>query len=202
MTVTELVDQLVLRAGNRSNQATILQAELEDALINLENSVFHPWFLLSGRETNTTTAQEERVKLPANYIAEYEEGALWIVIDGQKIPLTKVLLEEIQECEEVSDQPYCYAITGDFIRLYPTPDAVYTLEMLYYKKSGALADGNVWLKYAPHYLMYQALETFAETTRDKKLLAIANKKKVERYNDLLARHTEVQMTNRDLEKGD
>jgi hypothetical protein len=39
-------------------------------------------------------------------------------------------------------KPRVYTLLGDEIRLGPTPDAVYTMEMLYYKKFTALSDSN------------------------------------------------------------
>ena len=39
-------------------------------------------------------------------------------------------------------KPRVYTLLGDEVRLGPTPDAVYTMEMLYYKKFTALSDSN------------------------------------------------------------
>lgn len=57
-------------------------------------------------------------------------------------------------------KPRVYTLLGDEIRLGPTPDAVYTMEMLYYKKFTALSDSNTTtelLTDCPDIYLYAAL---------------------------------------------
>ena len=57
-------------------------------------------------------------------------------------------------------KPKVYTLTGDEVRVAPTPDAVYTMEMLYYKKFSALTDANTTtelLTACPDVYLYGAL---------------------------------------------
>lgn len=57
-------------------------------------------------------------------------------------------------------KPRVYTLLGDEVRLGPTPDAVYTMEMLYYKKFTALSDSNTTtelLTDCPDIYLYAAL---------------------------------------------
>mgnify|MGYP003651547030 CR=1 FL=1 len=57
-------------------------------------------------------------------------------------------------------QPKAYTIVGDEIRLGPTPDSVYTMEMLFWQKPVSLSDSastNFMLTANPDALLYGAL---------------------------------------------
>ena len=59
-----------------------------------------------------------------------------------------------------SGKPTIYTLLGDEIRLAPTPDGVYTMEMLYYKKFSALSDASTTtelLTACPDIYLYGAL---------------------------------------------
>ncbi len=57
-------------------------------------------------------------------------------------------------------KPCNYTVVGDELRLSPTPDIVYTMEMTYWKRIDALSDGNptnFFMDKAPDVLLYAAL---------------------------------------------
>jgi len=57
-------------------------------------------------------------------------------------------------------KPQAYTVVGDELRLGPSPDAVYTMEMLYWQKPAALSDAattNFMLTANPDALLYAAL---------------------------------------------
>ena len=57
-------------------------------------------------------------------------------------------------------QPKAYTVVGDELRLAPTPDSVYTMEMLYWQKPVGLSDSNTtnfMLTANPDALLYGAL---------------------------------------------
>ena len=59
-----------------------------------------------------------------------------------------------------SGKPSVYTLTGDEVRVAPTPSGVYTMEMLYYKKFSALTDANTTtelLTACPDVYLYGAL---------------------------------------------
>ena len=71
-------------------------------------------------------------------------------------------------------QPKAYTIVGDEIRLGPTPDSAYTMEMLYWQKPASLSDSaptNFMLTANPDALLYGALiELCSYTENDKGVL--------------------------------
>ena len=57
-------------------------------------------------------------------------------------------------------KPLVYTLTGDEVRVAPTPGSVYTMEMLYYQKFAALSDANPTtelLTSSPDIYLYGAL---------------------------------------------
>ena len=57
-------------------------------------------------------------------------------------------------------KPVVYTLTGDEVRVAPTPGSVYTMEMLYYQKFAALSDANPTtelLTASPDIYLYGAL---------------------------------------------
>lgn len=171
MNVDAAVTLVKQRLGNRvdSLDAQIV-TEMVLAQTILEGSDFLPWFLLTEFSVNTTTANEERVPLPSNFLREYEEGSLYVYDSTQSDPWIELGKEDDETLRADTDlvgttgQPKKYSVTGNYIRLKPTPDTTYTLRMLYYKYDTAPESGgaeNQWLKYAPDWLIAQTVVQMA-----------------------------------------
>lgn len=202
MTISDLVAQLVLRCGNRKGHATMLEGEITSAIIELEEGVFHPWFLLTTDNTLTTTADVETVALPSDFMAEYEDGFVWVTGSGDAKRLTKVNISDIMDSESYSGEPSYYAITGGAIHLYPTPDKAYTLRVAYYKRSGTVSDTNAWMVNASQYVGATVLVNYATSMRDKSLLQLGRAEQMRWYDKLLALHAENQVINLNAVRGE
>ena len=158
---------------------------------------FLPWFLRTEITTITTTIGEERIDLPSDFLREYEEDALyWFnpaadpsVMQNRWIPLFK---NDIQYNRErwgnmwalppasPSDSqaanewfewgPKAYSLDGNYFRIFPIPQQVYTLKMIYYARDTPLDPNtdteNKWLKNASGVLMGEAGWQMAATARD------------------------------------
>ena len=79
-------------------------------------------------------------------------------------PLQHITAEQMDEYRyannNVAGRPGYYAIVGESIELYPTPNAAYNMEMAYYSKIPALSDdssSNWLLLKAPDAYLYGAL---------------------------------------------
>ena len=166
-TLADAVDTIGYRLGNRTDLDDRIAAEIRLAQVELEQGPDLPWFLVSEVAYATTSAGEERLGLPSDFLREYEEGCLWLYDADQSIPwiqLGKESLEDLraateQELIDPSGAPTHYAVSGGYFRLFPTPDDTYTIKMVYYKKATTLtadADTNDWLTNAPEVLISEA----------------------------------------------
>lgn len=144
---------------NRTDLTTRAIAEMQMAQVQLEGLEFLPWFLLTEVASSVTTAFEERIALPSDFLQEpdEDEAALWIV-DNTTTPPTKTFLPKSTYSllvdkykDSTYNQPLEYALVGQYFRLRPIPDTVYTVQFLYYASAAPLTTNieNVWLKYAP-----------------------------------------------------
>lgn len=154
------------RLGNRTDSALDAQIVTEMIYVQeniLEGAVQLPWFLIAENATIQTRPHEERIPLPMSplFLREVDEaatddaGALFRYSqaddeEGPWVPLRKgdygnMLVKYPQE-----GRPLQYDLLGDYFRLKPTPDAQYTLRMLYYGRETSLSTGNIenkWLKW-------------------------------------------------------
>jgi hypothetical protein len=153
---------------------------------------FLPWFLLTEVNTIQTAIGEERVSLPDDFIREYEEDALYYfnpaadptIGQNQWIPLWKNDLQYNREkygamwpsptgnppTVNQSCGPRGYSLDASYFRIFPLPDQIYTLKMIYYGHDDVLDptvdSENKWLKNAPAVLMGEAGYNIAAAARD------------------------------------
>jgi len=165
----DLITLLLRRAGQREGDPT-LRNQLESEIQFLQESfeqngvqlpsggVFWPNFLVSEISTNTSTIDEPRLDLPDDFLVEYDEGALFLLQDGEWICLQKDQFDLLRKEYSSSSQPEYYAQVGDYFYLFPVPNGQYTLKLLYYQAAAELTSDieNRWLKYAQN-LMLSAL---------------------------------------------
>jgi len=113
---------------------------------------------METRVTSDTVASQEYYGLPTNFLQ----------MRGFKLntsPLTDLdyLTPEMMDrtwAGSLTGKPRAYTIVGDEVRLGPKPDAVYTMEMLYYQAPTSLSDSNTsnfMLTANPDSLVYAAL---------------------------------------------
>lgn len=155
--VTTLTDAMIL-------------AEMNAAQIRMEREVSLPFFLISEEATEQTVPFDERVQLPDRFIRELEVDSLWIIVPegSKKISLgPKMPLDSMRERYPVAIGsgafPKTYAILGNYFRLGPIPDAVYSIKMIYYKKDAAitLVDENRWLANEPDMILAETGQVLA-----------------------------------------
>jgi hypothetical protein len=159
--------------------ATIVNA-LKEAQRKLELRPLLPWFLRTEISSVLTTAGEERLGLPADFIREDEETALWY-FDAAAVNDEDKWTELIKDDSSVLRKRYptpgipkAYSIHGDYFRLFPTPDAAYTLKLSYYQKAEVLDTNieNVWLANSSDLLIGEAGKRVAAKLRDADAIAI------------------------------
>lgn len=170
------IDLLMNRLGQRT------QNSLRDQIIGemvyvqentLEGNPTPLWFMLTENSDAPTVANDERVKLPADFILEWENGGLYLQnADGTETELIKkdwdMLKAEANSSTTSSlagtGAPSHYDLAGDYILLRRIPDAIYTIKMRYYGRqtdiSGSYGDvnnvENNWLKHASDWFIAEA----------------------------------------------
>jgi hypothetical protein len=146
----------------------LAQTELEDEFLGSP-----PWFLLIEHASLATVALDELVALPSDFLAEYEQGGALYLYDSTAAepwqPLTKGFEEALRaEQNGTSGRPKKYALSKAHCRLFPAPDAVYTLSFSYYGRDAVLSTNieNQWLKFFPGLLWNRAGMAMAEAAED------------------------------------
>lgn len=169
------VSRIQRRLGFRSDLESVIIDELQHAQVTLEEEYREspPWFLLEEISSASTEADEERLPLPTDFLQEYDhgDGALYVYDSSEDDPwieLPKGLYKGLKGYYVTSGRPKAYSLLGSYFRLHPTPDAVYSMKLLYYKR-GVVLDSdveNVWLQHAPDVLINLAGTALATSIRD------------------------------------
>lgn len=173
MTRDEAVAMMKIQLGFRTDQTDNLITALKAAQKKLERSATKPWFLLSERTTINTSDGESRLQLPTDFILEHEENGLTYIPDDSSenpVLLTKESLDQLKGIYgNETGAPEAYALDGQYFRIFPEPDDLYTIEMYYYQEDEVLDTNieNQWLKYIPFLLMGEAGMLISEGLRDK-----------------------------------
>lgn len=170
---------------NNNLDATVLIDALKDAQISLEREPELPFFLRTEYASIQTVIGEERVPLPTvrGFLMLVEDSALWrfdSTEDKKWRELAKHDLDALRRVYSASsdDEPRAYALDYLYFRVFPTPDKVYTLKMIYYGEDEIL-DTNVenkWLKHFPFLLISLAIKEVTEGTRDAAAYQLAEKR--------------------------
>lgn len=194
----QLIKLTALRLGNVRGLDTMIDAEIDATVVRLENEPFHPWFLLSENNIYRTSAGENRVPVPDEFLAEYDDGAMYIKLEnGFWKPLPKMSQEEMMlEFQGEASMPRGYSLTNKYFRLFPTPDKEYELELLFYRRSVSIAGTNAWYKEASDLVVYETASHILLARKDKRaqvMQGLADGQK----QALMARHTEREESNRD-----
>lgn len=166
MNCSQALDLLMSRLGNRTQPTLRSTCLLEMVLAQqtqLEGGLTLPWFLLSEELTTQTPSDgvERRVSLPTDFIREAEEQALLIVADdGSEKEVVKDdydILVQKHGYDAQSTLPLEYALSGNYIHLFPIPTVQRTLRMRCYIRDAVPQDStgseNNWLKYAADLLI-------------------------------------------------
>ena len=147
--------------------------DLVEADIN--ESVRHPRMIERAYSSVTT----EFVDLPTDFL---EMAGVHILANSIRYTLEHRGEEQMDiEHQGASGHPTIFTLLGTEMRLYPTPDSTYRVEMTYYEQLPALTDSNTtnWLlTWKPHVYLYGALYYAAIYLKDGDLKRDAGEKYV------------------------
>lgn len=161
---SEAVTLMKRRMARFSSSTTMdddVLIELKQAQTRLELSPELPWFILSERSFIDTVANEPRIIVPDDMIREYEEGALWVLDEeGAEHEIKKRLWDDIKSDPrfDTPARPSRYALVGEYFRLRPVPNAIYTVRMIFFQQQPiiTLGEENNWLKWVPDLVIAEA----------------------------------------------
>lgn len=149
--------------GQRTDLTTIINTQIDIQQRALEKEVkwiIRPWFLQTNdRTVGTLTVGDEAFDRPADFIAEIEEDAVWLVNEeGDDIQLCKADEDDLRTLYGNEDNtfPSAYASAGRKFRIFPKADDTYTVKMRYYAQDTLMAeegDENLWAEHAPSCLI-------------------------------------------------
>lgn len=159
MTRDELVNIVLARCERREDDTalrTLVEAEMR--LVQegvLEQRVDLPWFLQTEEANATTTAHEERVDLPSDFLLQEDEQGLYIQLPDSGVwkLLEKREYDYLQHRFGTTENvPQAYALTGTYFVLRPIPDTIYPVKMVYYGRDSwpGSTEANKWMAYAPN----------------------------------------------------
>ena len=187
MTPAQMIARVRRGLGYNNGLAEdIILDALNDAQDLLEQEGDLPWFLETPDYVDlTTVAETETVAAPTGFIRLIDDSPkIWYYNESNN-PVWVDLgfayeLDAVRDyyasvrTSEGSGPPVAVALQRLNFRLFPTPDAAYTLKLLYYKSEDALTadgDGNNWSAYGPHMLLNRAGMILAEDAKDDKSYA-------------------------------
>ena len=137
---TRIADELA-----RSDLTSQIKLAIQSAIAHYSGKRF--WFN-EAQATASTSDGTEYYAVPNDF---QSIDSLRITVNGTTYTLESqpwVWMDEAQSNSAYKGQPIYYAIYAQQFRLYPIPDAVYTLKLSYQKALGSLsADGdtNAWM---------------------------------------------------------
>lgn len=206
MTLDEAITQFSTLLGFRTDMVSKAPAMLTNAQAQYERGPVYPWFLLSEDSTILTELGDRRVPVPGDYIAEYEEGALFYdAQDGSdEEPLYKYdndyLMKKVGS--KTTGTPKWYSQDGKYFNIFPLPSAArYQLVMKYYKHDTVISSlsgsaTNLWLTNAPECLIGLAGARLATGLRDNVALAQFQKMESDARAQLNIQNEEKKHSNR------
>ena len=177
-TRNEIRDLISARLGNRgSGFDTQIETEIKFAQVEQEAFAQLPWFLINYDTSQATAANTKTITIPTDFLMEDDYTQLAAVhTDGSYRKLYKDDYDSLRTSTffETNRFPEQYAIVGDTVFFFPTPDAAYSLDWHYYKKATVLSSNaeNSWLANAPGVLLNKAGMQMARFLRDANAIGI------------------------------
>lgn len=154
--------QLKTRVATDINRTALIDTEVSAAVQSaIDFYANEPFWFKESRNVAVTVDGTEYYDLPSNIGPSIQ--SINITISGNKYPLERVGYNKIEEVYVPSTtytgHPQVFAIYDEKIRLYPIPDASYTLSMSNYLNLDDLSastDTNAWTTHGFELIRYRA----------------------------------------------
>lgn len=150
---------------NRDDLTAIIPTFISLAEAQMEREVRH--YKMQKRSEGQIDTRYSQ--LPADFL----EPVRFHLDDGRSSRLELLSLDDMlqyrMETNDAQGKPRYYAVSGEAIEVYPTPDTTYSGELLYYAELEQLSDSNAsnWLlEMSPDAYLYGALTQSAPYLKD------------------------------------
>lgn len=176
MTRSEAISLIAGRLGERTGLETWIGTEMDACQqFDLERGETLPWFLLT--KAPIATAADDPDYTVTGFLREDDEGGLWCPDEDGRLRLMKKDDYSILKADDAlqdTGRPSHYALKGLLFYLFPVPDAIYNLELHFYKADTIPGDAetNNWLTYAADVLVASTGYRMARHLRDKDAVAL------------------------------
>lgn len=213
MLKNDAIANVKLHLGFRSNLDSEILTQLQTAQSTFERegvpipnsaATFLPWFLITEIADVLVAVGEERIALPSDFLAEWEDSSLWrydaSAADADK--WTQLMKDDVKTARVTSigsTAPKLFARSGSYFRIFPVPTEITTFKMIYYAAATALGSANTensWLKYIPNLLIGEAGFHIASATRNASAIAIFTHMKDMAAKNLWIKNEEQEHVNR------
>lgn len=152
---------------HRSDLTTSIASAIADAVLHYQSK---PFRFNEAIGTFATVAGTERYT-DLSDVGSIDE--VTVTVNGRKVPLdewTNGYMEAIATTTNTQSQPWAWAWYAEQLRLYPVPDAAYTVTVSYTKQFGVPAtdaDSNVWTTQAEALIRHAAKKRlYRDVTHD------------------------------------
>lgn len=179
MTRTQAIARIARGLGFRQSlDPTIVIDVLKEAQRDLESGKSLPRFLVREDQTLTLVSGTHSVALPADFIRLDDEVLPYFTPANSDIPR---FLKSVSFVDGVVSQfsqattveaPSIFVVRADTLDFITTADVSYTLTWNYFAKAEVLDTDveNLWLKFAPDWLIAEAGKRLARDFRDAEAL--------------------------------
>lgn len=187
MTFSELKAQ-VLDDLNRDDLTAQVTRALSSAIKHYEKE---GWWFLEDTTATATVANQAYYNVPSDAVTVL---SILITASSSDLRIRKTTFDDIDSLDtgDVVGIPTDWCLWKKMIRLYPVPDATYTLTVNYIKTLGDLTDSsdNEWTNEMKDLIRYRALvELYAVVLRSPEDAQTAKSLEMEEYNRLKRYHT-------------
>lgn len=162
--------QIQQQLGHRTDLVSVIEVALRNVQQELESDATLPWFLRVFSDPFTTTIGSNVISKPDDFIREWDEDPLLLFVGNESFALEKDSPSYLRRRYYEATRPMGYSELEDSFIIYPTPVAVYTMQMSYYGRDTVLNANieNKWLKYMPMLMIGRAGFVVASGVRDAK----------------------------------
>lgn len=171
MTRDEAVAKIQGLLGHREDLVTRIQTSIMHVQRDLESNPELPFFMRTISDPALATVADVNViAKPAGFIREWDEAPLSITFETKVYGLVKDSPAYLRQRYSESTRPMGYSEIGTSFYLFPTPTAIYPMQMVYYGRQPVL-DSNIengWLEFLPNLIIGQAGFIVASGVRDAK----------------------------------
>lgn len=179
-----LRDDAVIRItdglGFRSNLTAKAILRLQEAQRDLEMGKTLPWFLQKVDQALTLSSGNPTVTIPTDFIRFVDDELIRYTPSGatKQFVIPRKRFDEAMfqygSSATAAGAPQVFARRSLTFFFFPYPDTTYNLTWSYFAKAALLTTNveNLWLQYAPEYIIGEAGLRLARDARDEKAIKI------------------------------